>query len=136
MEELVGRSDRSEEVGALRGRDPRSGAIARGNRSEREGRCEEEGYGETHANPRGDNSIDRVLTRHTPTKEKSQKRLAKVAVSPRASIALRSSSIDEHRDAAADRSRSPSAAAKLEDYRQRTKRIVKEGDSESRSEGS
>src|SRR2546423_5120826 len=93
MEELVGRSDRSEEVRALRGRDPRSGAIARGNRSERQGRREEEGHGETDANPRADDSIDRVLTRHTPTKEKSQKSLAKVAVPPTARIALRSPSI-------------------------------------------
>src|SRR2546425_4391332 len=122
MEELVGRSDRSEEVRALRGRDPRSGAIARGNRSESQGRGEEEGHGETDTNPRADDSIDRVLTRHGPTKEKSQKRLAKLAVPPTARIALRSPSIDERGDAAiADRSRSPSAAATSEDYRQRTK---------------
>src|SRR5437016_13898463 len=125
MEELVGRSDRSEEVIALGGRDPRSRGIARGRRSERQGRREEEGHGETDANPRGDDSIDRVLTRHGPTKEKSQKRLAKVAVSPTASIALWSPSIHERRDAAADRSRSPSAAAKSNDYRQRTKKIGK-----------
>src|SRR5438105_3520951 len=122
MEELVGRSDWSEEVRALRGRDPRSGAIARGRRSEHQGRCEEEGHGETDTNPRANDSIDRVLTRHSPTKEKSQKSLAKVAVPPKASMALRTPSIDETRDAAlADRSQSPSAAAKSEDYRQRTK---------------
>src|SRR6266571_8757661 len=122
MEELVGRSDRSQEVIALRGRDPRSGAIARGRRSERQGRREEEGHGETDANPRSDDSIDRVLTRHRQTKEKSQKGLAKVAAPPKGSIAPPSLSMDERRDAAiTDRSRSPSAAANSEDYRQRTK---------------
>src|SRR5205807_152833 len=121
MEELVSRSDGSQEVIALGGRDPRSGAIARGRRGERQGRREEEGHGETDANLRADDSIDRVLTRHGPTKEKSQKRLAKVALWPTGSIALRSPLDDERRDAAADRSRSPSAAAKSDDYRQRTK---------------
>src|SRR5438132_13281931 len=99
MEELVGRSDRSKEVIALRGRDPRSGAIARGRRSERQGRREEEGHGETDSNPRADDSIDRVLTRHGPTKEKSQKSLAKGPHRPRRASRPRSPSIDERRDA-------------------------------------
>src|SRR2546421_6727165 len=122
MEELIGRSDRSKEVIALRGRDPRSGAIARGRRSERQGRRKEECHGETDANPTADDSIHRVLTRHGPTKEKSQKSLAKVAASPKAGIAPRSPSMDERGEAAiTDRSESPSAAANSDDYRQRTK---------------
>src|SRR5438105_15756794 len=87
MEELVSRSDGSQEVIALGGRDPRSGAIARGRRSDRQGRHEEDGHGETDANPPADDSIDRGLTRHGPTREQSDKSLGKVAAASKASIA-------------------------------------------------
>src|SRR2546430_11644228 len=122
LEEIGGGPDGSQEVIALGGGNPRSRAIARGNRSERQSQREEEGHGETDANPRADVSIDRILTRHGPTKERSQKSLAKVAASPKAGIAPRSPSRDARRDAAmTDRSWSPSAPASSEDHRQRTK---------------
>ena len=136
MEEIGGGPDGSQEVIALGGGNPRSRAIARGNRSEGQGQREEEGHGETDANPRADVSIDRVLTRHGPTKEKSQKSLAKVAASPKAGIAPRSPSMDERGEAAITdlpnlRPRPP--IQRTIDKGRRV--IVKEGDSESRSEG-
>src|SRR5256885_9118411 len=116
--EGIGRGpDGSHEVIALGGGNPRSRAIARGNRSERQGQREEEGHGETDANPAADDSIHRVVTRHGPTKEKDQKRLAKVAASPEAGIAPRSPSIDERGEAAiTDRSESPSSAGNSMDH--------------------